>query len=167
MDSGMAEGKVMNDRRRSERYEPPETVLGKVKATVPARVMDISRHGLQVMVPAALRPSVECDLDLPTEYGGLSVRARICRCKAHGFVEGEDGERRLMYRAGLEFVNLDAAAGKILDATIHRLREQTAPKIGPPPIDGGGKKAGRRHGPIKIRINAEDIRKRLETENGE
>ena len=72
----------MMERRRSQRIPVPEDRFGRVKATVPARIVDISRHGVQLEVPAALRPAVECDLTLPAGAGDVRIRARVQRCRA-------------------------------------------------------------------------------------
>jgi hypothetical protein len=93
------------ERRRSERVPVPGDRFGRVKATVPARIVDISRHGVQLEVPAALRPAVECDLALPVDGGDVRIRARVQRCRAMGFA-GNGNERKLVYRAGLEFVSV-------------------------------------------------------------
>ena len=154
----------MNNRRRSERYAPDETLVGRVKATVPARILDISRHGIQVEVPSALRPAVNCDVTLPLEGGKLQLKARISRCSAQGFSTFEDGEKKLIYRAGLEFIDLDDHALEVLESKLDELRAKTNPQIDVPP---GVKDAGRvraRGKPIKIKVNAEDIRRRLDSD---
>lgn len=155
----------MPDRRKSERYEPSETILGKVKATVPARVVDISEHGLQVEVPAALRPSVECDLTLSTEDGKIRVRARVQRCRAAELAATDGSDRRMMYRAGLEFVEICTDAGRILSTMIEGLRATSGMVAAAAAGAKAGRAARRPKGPIRIRIDAEAIRKRLQDEN--
>ncbi len=146
----------MNDRRRSERIPVAREVLGRVKATVPARVVDVSRHGMQVEIPAALRPTVACDICLDTPEGELRVRARVQRCRARSFAPADNGERLLVYRAGMEFLEMD-------DETWHRFerllgREESSPERGETPAAGGK----RRRGPVRIKVNSEFIRKHLE-----
>jgi len=93
------------ERRRSQRVPVQGDRYGRVKATVPARIVDISQHGVQLEMPAALRPAVECDLTLPFGSRNLRIRARVQRCRVMGFSE-DANERKLLYRAGLEFVSV-------------------------------------------------------------
>ncbi len=153
----------MNDRRRSERYAPDQVLIGKVKSVVPANILDISRHGLQIEVPTALRPAVQCDVTLPLEGEKLQLRARISRCSAQGFSTFENGERKLMYRAGLEFIGLEGHALELLESQLDELRAKASPHISNPPEDPGPVPGPRRDKPIKIKVNTEDIRRRADS----
>lgn len=139
----------MDDRRRSKRITPGDDLVGTVKATVPARVVDISPFGAQVEVPSALRPMVECDVTLPLERGPLRVRARVQRCRAAAMDGTASSGPTLMYRAGLEFVAVEPAIREILQKEFGPLPEpgSTAPAAKP-----------RRTGPIKIRIDSKFLR---------
>jgi len=146
----------MNDRRRSERIPVVREVVGRVKATVPARIVDISRHGMQVEIPAALRPTVACDICIQAPGGELKVRARVQRCRARALTPSENGEKLLVYRAGMEFIGMD-------EATWHRFTELLGPSGAPEDAgDGSGKGQKRRRGPIRIKVDSEFIRKHLE-----
>jgi hypothetical protein len=140
----------MNERRGTERFNIDGEVFGRVKATVPARLVDISTRGAQVEVPSALRPAVECDVTVPTEDGDVRVRARVQRCRAAS-VQGDDGVV-LMYRAGLEFLDVSPKEEEVIRGTFARTK--SAPQA----------TKERRRGPIKIRISADDIRRRLAEE---
>ncbi|MCG6964041.1 MAG: PilZ domain-containing protein [Acidobacteria bacterium] len=164
----------MNDRRRSERLKVGEDMFGRVKATVPARILDLSRHGIQVEIPSALRPAVECDISVPTAEGDLRLRARVRRCRAASMSSREGDERHLVFRAGLEFVEVSPRAIRALEQTLTGLvkaQELTVtPDAAEPPAatTAAGEKAktAKRHsGPIKIRLDSEHIRKRLEEED--
>jgi len=143
----------MNERRNTERFNIDGEVFGRVKATVPARLVDISISGAQVEVPSALRPAVECDVTVPTENGDLRVRARVQRCRAAA-MKGNDGSV-LMYRAGLEFLEISQREQELIRGTF-----SSAP-VAP------DAKPTRRRGPIKIRINPDHIRKRIAEGEGE
>jgi hypothetical protein len=149
----------MNERRKVARHHIEEDVFGKVKATVPARIVDISPFGAQVEVPSALRPSVECDIWLPIERGQVRVRARVLRCRAAAMrPDGDDGAN-LLYRAGLEFVGLSEKDVEALQ------RAYPAPEDAPVVAVKEGRPVEptrRRTGPVKIRLSSEDIRKRVE-----
>jgi hypothetical protein len=146
----------MNERRRTERFNVEGDVFGRVKATVPARLVDISTQGAQVEVPSALRPAVECDVTVPTAAGDLRLRARVQRCRAAAMKgPSSDNGVVLMYRAGLEFLELSEHDEKIIRSSFASAGGTT------PAVEQ------RRRGPIKIRLNADHIRKRLEESEGE
>ena len=130
------------ERRRSQRVPVSGDRFGRVKATVPARIVDISRHGVQLEVPAALRPAVECDLTLPVDHQDLRIRARVQRCRAMGFA-GDDHDRKLVYRAGLEFVSVAQGDREALFRLVETLSEEPA-----------GTRRGRDDGPARINIES-------------
>ncbi len=142
----------MDDRRRSKRVKPDENLVGTVKATVPARVVDISPYGAQVEIPSALRPMVECDVTLPLERGPLRVRARVQRCRATTMERSATAGPMLMYRAGLEFIAIDEATAEVL-------RSEFAPATAAA-TDGRAPAKPQRTGPIKIRIDSKFLRDR-------
>lgn len=149
----------MNERRKVARHQMEEDLFGKVKATVPARIVDISPFGVQVEVPSALRPSVECDIWLPLEEGQVRVRAKVLRCRAAAMRPDSGDGANLLYRAGLEFVGLSE---KDVDAL---QRAYPAPAETPDVTTKQGvpvEAPRRRHGPVKIRLSSEAIRKRVE-----
>lgn len=164
----------MHDRRRSERLTVGQDMFGRVKATVPARILDLSRHGIQVEVPSALRPAVECDISVPTADGDLRLRAKVRRCRAASMASHEGDEHHLVFRAGLEFVEVSPRAIRALEQTLTGLVKAQEPADAPAAADlspggaaegQGGKRRKRPSGPIKIRLDSEHIRKRLEEED--
>lgn len=145
-------------------------MFGRVKATVPARILDLSRHGIQVEIPSALRPAVECDISVPTAEGDLRLRAKVRRCRAASMSAREGDERHLVFRAGLEFVEVSPHAIRALEQTLTGLVKAQEPAAADPVTGGavGGeekKSPKRRKGPIKIRLDSEHIRKRLEEDS--
>ncbi len=143
----------MNERRRIPRRQVVDEVIGRVKATIPARIVDISPFGAQVEVSAALRPTVECDVWVPVDDGQLKVRAAVRRCRATG-VRGDGREGAAMvYRAGLEFVGLSESDADVLTRAYPLPCETDAleqPAATP------------RRGPLKIRLNVDSVRRRLD-----
>jgi hypothetical protein len=141
---------MMNDRRRSRRVTPPQEVVGTVKATVPARVLDLSTRGMQVEVASTLRPGVECNVSLPTATGELRMRVRVERCRARTFNTLEAGVGGILYRAGLSFVDLPAETLETLEDVLvdFSLTESN---------DGKGSAGG---GPIRIQIAPEHVNHR-------
>lgn len=147
----------MSERRQSPRHVPDEERFGRVKATVPARIVDISREGAQLEVPAALRPAVECDLALPAGGGLIRLRARVLRCRAIP-TGSHSGEHGLVFRAGLQFLDVS-------DETVHALEREYGL-----PVDEKGDRptpaqAKARRGPIKIQVDSAAIRRRMRDED--
>lgn len=96
------------ERRAAERIAPPRTLRAKVKSVMPARVLDISPHGLQIEIAAHLRPESDCELRLNMDQGEVVLRAWVRRCRAWGFGLDDADRKVLLYRAGLEFVGVDS-----------------------------------------------------------
>ncbi len=141
------------ERRSNRRVRPNEELLGRVKATVPARVVDLSVDGALIEVGCILRPSAECDLWIPGDgFQSVKLRAEVRRCRAIGVEELPGGERGMMYRAGLRFTALEPEARGALERHI-------AKNI--PDDDSGAQPAKKPSGRIRIRINSEDIQRRL------
>jgi hypothetical protein len=112
----------MLERRRSERVTPGQDIYARIKSSIPVRIVDVSQHGMQVESTAALPPSGECDIWLPTNGGDVRMRIRVQRCRAR-FVDSEDGFRGLVYQAGIEFVEVDDEAHVALEGIVQKLKE--------------------------------------------
>lgn len=146
------------ERRKSRRVRPAEELLGKVKATVPARILDLSVDGAQIEVGCILRPAAECDLWLPGEGNrSVKLRAEVRRCRAAGLQSLAGGDRVMVYRAGLRFEDLNAEARAAVERHIAR---------NIPADDSGRQPTVKADGRVRIRINSEDIHRRLR-ERGE
>jgi c-di-GMP-binding flagellar brake protein YcgR len=91
----------MQERRRSPRIPVRDEVFGRVKATLPVRLVDLSAHGAQLEASTGLPPAGEIDLWLPSPHGELRVKAAVRRCRANA------GPRGLVFRAGVEFLDMD------------------------------------------------------------
>jgi hypothetical protein len=154
------------ERRRNERFNPKEETFGRIRATLQARILDVSAGGIQVEIATALRPLVECDVAIPVESGELRLRARVKRCRANSFLEDGGENVRVVYRAGLEFYGLTEREERELIACY-------APEAAgdeDPPVDVDTApievpKPKKRSGPIKIQIDTEFLRKRIEDDN--
>jgi len=96
-----------------------QEIYARIKSSIPVRIVDVSRHGMQVEATSALPPSGECDIWLPTDGGDIRTRVRVQRCRAR-FVQSKEFQG-LMYQAGIEFLDLDQAAKSALDTIIKRL----------------------------------------------
>ncbi|MGC8916880.1 MAG: PilZ domain-containing protein [Thermoanaerobaculum sp.] len=93
----------MAERRSAPRLSPTQELSARVRAFLPARVVDISRTGVQLELSSLLRIGVECDVKLTVEGVKLRWPATVRRCRATRFGVDEHGQKVLLYRAGLEF----------------------------------------------------------------
>jgi len=176
------------ERRSSPRITPQRPVAAKVKASIPARVLDISAQGMQIELDTSLCPNVTCELRIILDDGDVNLRATVRRCRAWGFGLGDKDQRVLVYRAGIEF-------GEIPPECLDRLRSQLLTGdqgiVGEPGGDGNATGAAGqrtfgdspfpleeleatdhkpapdthapRDGPVKIRINAANVRRILDS----
>jgi len=101
----------MIERRRSQRVEPPQRLQARVKNAEGALVLDVSPHGALLQTSAPLGPRSECNVILALEPGELRLRGIVRRCRAR--VDENGGG--LVYRAGLEFLNLDPSCRERLE----------------------------------------------------
>ncbi len=80
-------------------------MVGRIYATDPAPVVNLSETGALVETQSMLRPGTVQTLRLPLSAAGeLLLRCRVVRSFVHG-VEGPE-ESVVRYRAALEFVGL-------------------------------------------------------------
>ncbi|HQT94915.1 MAG TPA: PilZ domain-containing protein [Thermoanaerobaculaceae bacterium] len=100
-------GTAMRERRAVPRVRPEQPLHGHVKMVVPASILDISSRGAQIEVAAGLQPQESCDLRIPFSEGEFAVHATVRRCRAAVLGVGANDERAMLYRAGLEFDELD------------------------------------------------------------
>lgn len=128
--------------------------MARVKATVPARVLDVSPFGTQVEIKTALRPGVECDLTIPVVSGEIRIRAIVRRCRvafvSDGDLPEDEASNGVVYRAGLEFVRCSEEEAARLRIT-YGSRDQ-------PPVPEAKQV---RRGPIKIRVNPAAVERRM------
>jgi hypothetical protein len=90
--------------RRAPRFK----LAGRVEAVVDGKkalLVDLSTVGAQVVAPLALKPNQEIAMALPDEDGIVRFNAKVAWTS---FVPTSEGAPR--YRAGIDFVDADAAA---------------------------------------------------------
>ena len=100
-------GKVARERRAVPRVRPSAPLQGTVKMTVPAWILDISSRGAQIEVATGLQPKEGCDLRIPFDEGEFAAHATVRRCRASVLGLDEKNESVVLYRAGLEFDEVD------------------------------------------------------------
>ena len=157
------------------RVEPQHPLSARVKAFLPARIVDLSSRGVQIELATSLRPQLPCDLRIQLDQGEVIVRGVVRRCRAWGFGLDERDQRVLLYRAGFEFENappdalvevvsavLEKAAPQEIAAVVAPSSDEEAAAPAPArsaeePVARAPHGAGR----VKIRISAENVRKVL------
>ena len=107
----------MIERRRSQRVEPPQRLRARVKNANGALVLDVSPHGALLQTSAPLGPRSECNVILALETGDLRLRGIVRRCRAR--VDESGGG--LVYRAGLEFLDLERGRRECLEEALVEL----------------------------------------------
>lgn len=101
------DGMVVAERRAVPRVKPKQPLEAKVLAIQPARILDISSRGAQIEVANILPPSGLCDLRIQFAAGEFAVHATVRRCRASGFGVDANNQTVVLYRAGLEFDEVD------------------------------------------------------------
>jgi hypothetical protein len=101
------DGTAMMERRAVPRVEPKQRLAARVMADQPARVIDISSRGAQIEVAASLQPLGPCDLRIQFADGEFAVHATVRRCRVSGLALDSRNQRVVLYRAGLEFDEVD------------------------------------------------------------
>jgi hypothetical protein len=102
------------ERRRSARFRPQTEMFARLKSVLPARIVDLSLHGVQVEVTQSLQRRAELRFSLPTPEGDLVLRAAVRRCSLTGLRPIPGGERAPVYTAGLEFVEMTNEQQEVL-----------------------------------------------------
>ena len=132
-------GESMDERRRSRRVAPAHEVNVTIKGNRSARVVDLSPYGAHVELASALNPRGECRISLPLLDGIVRINARVVHCKLTELASPDSGGQ-LMYRAGLQFLDIDPRLAASINLTY------------PPPFS----KPVRR-GPIKVKVNVDAL----------
>jgi len=95
------------ERRAVPRVEPRHPLEAKVMTLQTVRILDISSRGAQVELVDRLSPSGRCDLRIQFDEGEFAAHATVRRCRASGFGVDENDQRVVLFRAGLEFDEVD------------------------------------------------------------
>lgn len=110
-----------SDRRQGKRLPVAGRPNGRVRATLDARLIDLSGNGARIEHLNLLRPGFLCTLELPQTVGELSVQVQVVRSLVVGAEAGPTGERVLRYESGLVFTKLTPGQQEALAAILDRL----------------------------------------------
>jgi hypothetical protein len=100
------------------RAQPEEPLDARVLAVQPARIVDISSRGAQIEVAYSLPPSGRCDLRIQFADGEFAAHATVRRCNATALGVDANDQPVMLYRAGLEFDELDPESLARLSANV-------------------------------------------------
>jgi hypothetical protein len=108
------------ERRKGSRVQLPERPGGRIRATLSARLLDLSITGVRIEHHNLLRPGLPCTIELPETLGALILPARVARSTVAGTEDGPAGERLLRYESGLAFGDLTADQRAALENVLGR-----------------------------------------------
>ncbi|MFQ5961261.1 MAG: PilZ domain-containing protein [Candidatus Methylomirabilales bacterium] len=116
------------EKKRPERRRHPRFVVGgkpttRMTAVYEASLVDISLGGALIEHAHIVRPGTISYLILTLKAGDVSVRCRVVRSVVHRPEVDPEGERVLIYRTGLEYVDLSHETLRLLDDYIVTGRE--------------------------------------------
>jgi DNA-binding response OmpR family regulator len=111
------------DRRRSARVRLQEDFPATLQLK-DVKLLDISLSGALVEHTEPVNPGEIYRLCFPVEGQEVQVLARAIRAFASHRVTGATGERRIVYRTGMEFVGVERGAAELMSAYIDRLLKQ-------------------------------------------
>jgi transposase len=110
--------RVLKDRATRVRMPEHAKVLLQLREI---RLVDLSVSGALIEHSMPVRIGSLYRIAIPVEGHQIQVSARAVRAYASHFIQGENGEKTVVYRTGMEFVKLERDAAKRLAAYIDRL----------------------------------------------
>jgi len=119
------------ERRGAERVKLTWTLQAKVKAYLPARVIDVSSTGVLLELDHPLPPRTACVIKISCEAAEVQLPAVIRRCCVGGHGTNEKGQKIVLYHAGLAFESPDPQA-------LTRLGEHVSLPLARPQDNGEG-----------------------------
>jgi hypothetical protein len=100
----------MMERRKAPRVKLTWMLQAKVKAYLPARVIDLSATGVLLELDHPLPPKTACSIKIVCESEDVQLPAVIRRCCVGGHGTNEKGQKIVLYHAGLAFESPDPVA---------------------------------------------------------
>ncbi len=113
----------MSDHKRDmERVPVPGAVTGEISVYQPMTVLDLSERGAQIETGAAMHLGSLHDFRLSLRDLPVIVKGRIVHCQI-----GALGDGTVLYRAGVEFIELSEHALRAIRAFVASERVAAAP----------------------------------------
>jgi c-di-GMP-binding flagellar brake protein YcgR len=115
------------NKRDNERVAVPAPLYGEVKVYQPMTILDISRGGAQIVTPFALQLDSLHDFRISLGERSVVVKGRIAHCHIGELTEGV-----VLYRTGVEFIEISEHVALAVQSFVEALKAQRASAI----VDG-------------------------------
>jgi len=105
---------VSVEKRRVRRVRTESRPAARVRPSLEARLVDLSLTGARIEHYGTLRPEVPCTIELPGASRPLVLPVRVVWTHVVGSEHSPEGERRLRYQSGLEFIGVTTEQQAVL-----------------------------------------------------
>src|SRR4051812_30992102 len=116
-----------NNKRDAERVAVPAPLSGEVKVYQPMTILDISRGGARIETPFPLQLDSLHDFRISLGDRSVVVKGRIAHCQIGELTGGV-----VLYRTGVEFIEISEHVAQAVQGFVAALKEQRAAAI----VDG-------------------------------
>lgn len=111
------------ERRKHARFAVKGGAKGRVAAVWDAVLLDLSLGGALIEHANVVRPGTPSSLELELQGKKIRLRCRVARSVADRIEKQPDGERELVYRTGLQFVEPSDETLQVIGDCLHSLTE--------------------------------------------
>lgn len=109
------------DQRRYPRWAVGRRLTGRVGNFPKVSVINLSLGGALIEHPSLLHPGLTLFLDLIFPGHEVGLKCRVVRSDPHGYEDLPAGGRDLVYRSGVEFVDISEASHRVINGYIEFL----------------------------------------------
>ena len=136
----MASRPGQEQRRAYPRLGLPDEAAATIANVGTARLMNVSAGGALLEHPGLVRPGYRAFLVLPSEEGDLRLACQVAYSSVVRTAPNPQGDRDLIYRTGMQFINLDRVAQNRLSDLLTSYAHGTlpTPQSSPPDPDPRG-----------------------------
>ncbi|MFQ5839682.1 MAG: PilZ domain-containing protein [Candidatus Methylomirabilales bacterium] len=110
--------------RRHPRWIVRGRLTGRIRATDTATLIDLSPGGAQIEHTSIVRPGTIATLTLPVKGRDLTLRCQVVWSRVHRPQVRGDRGRELIYRSGLQFLDLPEASRRLLEKYLASLKKE-------------------------------------------
>jgi hypothetical protein len=112
------------DRRQFPRVNVGGRTKGQVNAVHDVALMDISLGGALVEHTQVVQPGITFDLSLALRGNKMRLKCRVVRSLVHRSEVQRDGQRKLIYRTGVEFLQPTQETRQVISDYIRWILEE-------------------------------------------
>jgi len=114
------------ERRRGRRVAVAGRPGGRVRATLDARLLDLSSTGARIEHRNLLRPGFTCTLEFPATLAKMVLTVQIVRSIVVGTEYTDGGDRLLRYESGVCFINMTPEQQQTVEQILDKLTPKGA-----------------------------------------